>query len=411
MDSGVFVHSCTDVRNASINDDSSESSSLGSSILVDDHLLQTPVRFHADSLESLNDDILQVNEEENLVFRNTSALQNDLRAILDLPEVCDVEFLVGRDEVPVYGVKAILLARSKTFLQRIELNQDTLRRPAKQTIRKRWMSHMKRLRKSPRELSACTWADQLRIPVKEFEPEIFRPLIVYLHCGSLALNGDTVVGIMNAADSFCLDQIRDVCFQFAESQITTKGVLPLLTSIEQYSNFKLSKLLLLQAMDFLTENAQDILQSSSFQYIPQRTALAVLSRSYLRATEDTKWKAALAWTRQNSAARDNRCLRKSITQFLPHIDFKAIPIRTLQQEIRPLSIVPEDVINAACHHQLQSRLVVGQEAPVKPVRRKSFRKTTMEFRAFILRKCMPVSRSSQSNGDTGVSEDPTTAVS
>jgi len=35
------------------------------------------------------------------------------KLIIDMPEMCDVTFLVGPEEVPVHGVRAILGIRSK----------------------------------------------------------------------------------------------------------------------------------------------------------------------------------------------------------------------------------------------------------------------------------------------------------
>ncbi|XP_071099753.1 uncharacterized protein [Haliotis cracherodii] len=48
-----------------------------------------------------------------MVFRSTGGLQDSLALILEMPDMCDVTFLVGKTKVPVYGVKAILATRSR----------------------------------------------------------------------------------------------------------------------------------------------------------------------------------------------------------------------------------------------------------------------------------------------------------
>ena len=50
---------------------------------------------------------------EIMKVRSMNALSEDLKMILTLPEMCDVTFLVGPQEVPVYGVRAILSMRSR----------------------------------------------------------------------------------------------------------------------------------------------------------------------------------------------------------------------------------------------------------------------------------------------------------
>ena len=46
-------------------------------------------------------------------YVNKEALALDLRALANMPELCDVTFLVGQDRQPVCGVRAILAARSR----------------------------------------------------------------------------------------------------------------------------------------------------------------------------------------------------------------------------------------------------------------------------------------------------------
>ena len=53
------------------------------------------------------------NNEEVMNFRSTQALCENLKLILAMPEMCDVTFLVGPNEIPVHGVRAIMGTRSR----------------------------------------------------------------------------------------------------------------------------------------------------------------------------------------------------------------------------------------------------------------------------------------------------------
>lgn len=48
-----------------------------------------------------------------MTFRSTETLCEDLMLVMDMPEMCDVTFLVGHNGIPVHGVRAILATRSK----------------------------------------------------------------------------------------------------------------------------------------------------------------------------------------------------------------------------------------------------------------------------------------------------------
>ncbi len=46
-------------------------------------------------------------------YENRDSLAHDLSFLANMPELCDVTFLVGEDRQPVCGVRAILAARSR----------------------------------------------------------------------------------------------------------------------------------------------------------------------------------------------------------------------------------------------------------------------------------------------------------
>ena len=56
-------------------------------------------------------------QEPNLadisILRNTASLSDDLKIITACPELCDVIFFCGEEREPVYGVRAVLAARSR----------------------------------------------------------------------------------------------------------------------------------------------------------------------------------------------------------------------------------------------------------------------------------------------------------
>jgi len=65
-----------------------------------------------ESRENLASSEHEVNSDA-VYFKSTHVLCDNLKLILSMPELCDVTFLVGVNEVPVHGVRAILGTRSR----------------------------------------------------------------------------------------------------------------------------------------------------------------------------------------------------------------------------------------------------------------------------------------------------------
>lgn len=395
MDSGVDVSSQLDIDISCFSyseSDESQSSSLNSSVLVDDHLLETPRRIHADSFESLGEISIKNGGDDILTFKNSRALQTDLRMLLDCPEMCDVKFLVGPNGLPVYGVKAILASRSRRFRELLltgELN-DVYGHCKKKSI-------FSRLRLSKKRKQPEVTHNQTLV-LQDLRPDDFQRFNIYLHCGALCVTPESAVGVMVAADIFGFYDIRDMCYDFAENSINEKCIWYLLESIHFYSHFRCAKLLLMTTMDFVNANAQEILLQSSFLDVTQKTAMFALSSCSLRATDETKLNAVLKWTQHQFPTTNIECRRKVMKPFLPFIDFNNIPLPKLQDSALK-RIIPEGILSAAVLHQSQARFVIGHEAPETLGKYQSRRISANKIGAF-LRRCSSIRRRKSPDEET-----------
>ena len=90
---------------------SAESSSSGydSSDYTDEEVAPVNTRRDKSSSKSATSSV----KGDVMMFRSTEDLQDSFAFILDMPEMCDVTFQVGKKEVPVHGGKAILATRSR----------------------------------------------------------------------------------------------------------------------------------------------------------------------------------------------------------------------------------------------------------------------------------------------------------
>jgi hypothetical protein len=58
-------------------------------------------------------DLSDADDVDTMSFKSTRGLCDTLKYILSMPDMCDVTFLVGENNVPIHGVRAILASRSR----------------------------------------------------------------------------------------------------------------------------------------------------------------------------------------------------------------------------------------------------------------------------------------------------------
>ncbi|KPJ20142.1 Serine-enriched protein [Papilio machaon] len=352
-------------------------------------------------------------EPDLSTFENKSGLAEDMKFLASMPELCDVTFLVGDTREPVCAVKAVLASRSRVFQKMLYQAPSPQRKkepaPRENKLRlflKRSSEPLLNLQNAAQQRS--TFAQQLApiqepssqqhqtLIIEEFEPDVFRQLIEYIHTGCVTLQPRTLLGVMNAADYYgldelrracagfvqccitvdtvcallasaeryiqykCvmnaadyygLDELRRACAGFVQCCITVDTVCALLASAERYIQYKCTKSLVQKVLEFVDEHGNEVLNLGSFTLLPQHVVRLILARDELRADEFTKFQAALMWSKKYCDTNQNMSLKDVIGNFLEYIQFHKIPANVLMREVHPLGLVPYSIIMNALAYQ------------------------------------------------------------
>ncbi|XP_060581012.1 serine-enriched protein-like, partial [Ruditapes philippinarum] len=151
--------------------------------------------------------------------KSTHSLCESLKLIMEIPELCDVTFLVGPKEIPVYGVRAILGTRSKVLYQLIIKHLN---------LREAELKYNKP--------SVC--GGRLTIPVRKYDTEVFRMLIQFVHSGTATITDTAVFGLLCGAYQFELRDLEEACWEYIGRRIEHGCVDVILTSARAYKQHR-----------------------------------------------------------------------------------------------------------------------------------------------------------------------------
>ncbi|XP_019875380.2 serine-enriched protein isoform X2 [Aethina tumida] len=313
--------------------------------------------------------IIMAEAEPDLsTFENKTGLAEDMKFLASMPELCDVTFLVGDTREPVCAVKAVLAARSRVFHKMLYQAPSPQRKkeppPRENKLRlflKRSSEPLLNLQNASQQRGGYTQQlapiqeppsqQHQTLIIEEFEPDVFRQLIEYIHTGCVTLQPRTLLGVMNAADYYGLDELRRACAGFVQCCINVDTVCALLASAERYIQYKCTKSLVQKVLEFVDEHGNEVLNLGSFTLLPQHVVRLILARDELQADEFTKFQAALMWGKKYCDNNPSTNLKDVIGNFLEYIQFHKIPANVLMREIHPLGLVPYSIIMNALAYQ------------------------------------------------------------
>ena len=212
---------------------------------------------------------------------------------------------------------------------------------------------------------------QPTVIVKDFEADVFKQMVEYTHTGAVMLQARSLLGLMNAADHYGLEELKLACIQFMEHCINIDTVCSLLSSAEKYIQYKSTKILVQKMFEFVDQYAESILALGVFSTLPQHVVRIVLGREELHATEITKFEAALRWCVRYCEERPNLTLKEAFEPFVDVIDFCQISARHLMKNVKPANIVSDAIILSALAYQADPSSVEHVKVHVPQRYRKS----------------------------------------
>lgn len=104
---------------------------------------------------------------------------------------------------------------------------------------------------------------------------------------------------MNAADHYCLDELRRACLGFFDCCINVDTVCALLATAEKYIMYKCTMKLMQRVLEFVDEHGNEVLNLGSFTLLPKHVVCLIMAREELRADEFTKFQAILMWSKKS----------------------------------------------------------------------------------------------------------------
>lgn len=204
---------------------------------------------------------------------------------------------------------------------------------------------------------------QPTVIIKDFEPEVFKLLIDYTHTGSVILQSRTLLGLMNAADHYCLEELKQACIRSMERCITIETVCILLATAEKYIQYKSTKTLIQKILEFVDVNAKAIFSLEDFVNLPQHIVRIVLGREELKASEIEKFETAYRWSLRYCQSYPASDIKVVFEPFVDVIKYSDIPTRMLMQRVKPTGVVDETHLLTALAFQADPSSVL----PLRPM--------------------------------------------
>ncbi|KAK3921364.1 BTB/POZ domain-containing protein 9 [Frankliniella fusca] len=262
-------------------------------------------------------------------------LLEDLQRLAEDHESADVVFLVGRDEVPVYAHRVILMARCKSF----------------QTAKRGELCRIPGCSVAPAAPGAPT---PVRLP--QFQGETFKLFILYVYTGTIMLQDSAVFEMLTLAQDLGVEELKNCCEDHVSSTLSVLNACTFLAAAldvhDRAAGGKGAKSFVDRCTSYIGENALECVKTNSFLNLPKEALLKLISSDHLALEEEDVWRAVLNWAKHQAGVTQPTAHwteeeRVRVCQHLAgvinHVRLLLIDSQVFAEEVEPTGAVPMEL--------------------------------------------------------------------
>jgi len=253
-------------------------------------------------------------------------LLEDLKSLSEDHESADVVFLVGRDEVPIYAHRVILMARCKSF----------------QTAKRGELCRIPGCTVTPAAPGTPT---PVRLP--QFQGDTFKQFILYVYTGTIMLQDSAVFEMLTLAQDLGVEELKNSCEDHVTSTLSVLNACTFLAAL--LANGNGAKSFLDRCIAYIGENAFECVKTNSFLNLPQEALVKVISSDSFALEEEDVWRAVLNWAKHQAgvtqptahwAEEERARVCQHLSGVINHVRLLLIDSQVFAEEVEPTGAVP-----------------------------------------------------------------------
>ena len=143
--------------------------------------------------------------------------------------------------------------------------------------------------------------NDLIVDLPDVDGKSLELLIQYIYTGQICISNDNVFNMLSAAHHLELDEVKEFCFEFLESCITTDNCITILITAKLYKNFTLRD----KVYKHISDNYETITHTPAFLNLENDELFFIVYhlKTKFYVNDEVLCRSLLSWTKQDEETR------------------------------------------------------------------------------------------------------------
>ena len=174
------------------------------------------------------------------------------------------------------------------------------------------------------------------VQINGFDGKAVKALIDFMYSGEVTIKNENVMDLLAASDYLQVDEVKQFCFEFLESILSSDNWFAIRSAADLYQNKHLQN----QAGDFISKNLDAVIETDEFKSLDKddvRSCIEKLNRNH--ATEISIFNGLVSWCQIDMESRKNDFFKL----FEDFVKLDSISVHDLEETVLKESLVTENI--------------------------------------------------------------------
>ena len=194
------------------------------------------------------------------------------------------------------------------------------------------------------------------VEVEKEQGTAVKAIIDYFYSESIEISYETVMGLLSASDYLQVDEVKEFCFDFLKSILSTENSISVLSAVNLYGESTLTD----QIYRFICENLETVSQTNEFKSLPIPDFISCLTNLNQYQTKTSSiYLSLITWIKHDNERRQEEFARL----FEQVLDLNKLPIEFIEEVLLNENLITS---SPSCYKRVRDTLSKLSKAKLAP---------------------------------------------
>ena len=180
---------------------------------------------------------------------------------------------------------------------------------------------------------------KMEVKIPNIKKSTFEQVLGFLYGGKIKLSKENVFQVLSMSDQYDISKLKEYCSQYLSKYLEVSTVCQMAQASTHYGLPDIVD----KCVHVIEQHGNKIFKSKEIAFLPKEIFKTLLSSNKLNVDEYNVFRGVVRWCKHQAGEEEHK-FKEFVLELIHLVRFSLMEAEVLKKEVRPLGIVPNEVL-------------------------------------------------------------------